>query len=89
MFAIESLALAGETYENSESVRKACAFLMSKQMEDGGWGESYKVRILSIVPDYIMNTNDHITQSCETEIYVHNLKSQVSFYLLSTSTQLY
>ncbi|GAA5907380.1 lanosterol synthase ERG7 [Sporobolomyces salmoneus] len=42
MFSIESLALAGETYENSEYVRKACGFLLSKQMEDGGWGESYK-----------------------------------------------
>lgn len=43
MFALESLALAGETYENSESVRKACQFLLGKQMADGGWGESYKV----------------------------------------------
>lgn len=47
MFAIESLALAGETYENSASVRLACEFLISKQMEDGGWGESYKVSPLS------------------------------------------
>ncbi|GAA6017322.1 hypothetical protein JCM11491_000630 [Sporobolomyces phaffii] len=42
MFSIESLALAGETYENSEHSRKACQFLLAKQMEDGGWGESYK-----------------------------------------------
>lgn len=41
MFALESLAIAGETYENSESVRRACSFLLSKQMEDGGWGETY------------------------------------------------
>ena len=27
---------------SSESIRKACEFLLSKQMEDGGWGESYK-----------------------------------------------
>ncbi|CED82918.1 Lanosterol synthase [Phaffia rhodozyma] len=40
-FALESLALAGETFENSESVRRACSFLLSKQMEDGGWGETY------------------------------------------------
>ncbi|BGP17836.1 hypothetical protein JCM10213_008364 [Rhodosporidiobolus nylandii] len=57
MFSIESLALAGETYESSPNVRRACEFLLSKQMEDGGWGESYK--------------------SCETEHYVHNVKSQV------------
>ncbi|KAI5478948.1 lanosterol synthase [Pseudohyphozyma bogoriensis] len=42
MFAVESLSLAGETYENSESVKKACDFLLSKQMDDGGWGESFK-----------------------------------------------
>lgn len=42
-FALESLALAGETHANSDSVRRACAFLLSKQMEDGGWGETYMV----------------------------------------------
>ncbi|KZT53408.1 lanosterol synthase [Calocera cornea HHB12733] len=42
MFALESLSLAGETYGNSASVRKACDFLVRKQMADGGWGESYK-----------------------------------------------
>lgn len=43
MFALESLALAGESHQNSESVRRACDFLVSKQMEDGGWGETYMV----------------------------------------------
>lgn len=42
MFAIESLSLAGEHHANSASVRLACAFLLSKQEPDGGWGESYK-----------------------------------------------
>ncbi|KAJ8509454.1 hypothetical protein ONZ45_g8374 [Pleurotus djamor] len=42
MFAMESLALVGETYGTSESVRRACKFLMDRQMDDGGWGESYK-----------------------------------------------
>ncbi|PGH07301.1 lanosterol synthase [Blastomyces parvus] len=41
MFSLESLALAGETYENSPRVRRGCEFLVDKQMEDGGWGESY------------------------------------------------
>ncbi|WVQ83002.1 hypothetical protein IAT38_005140 [Cryptococcus sp. DSM 104549] len=41
MFALESLSIAGETYANSERVRRACTFLLSKQMEDGGWGETY------------------------------------------------
>ncbi|KAI0044521.1 terpene synthase [Auriscalpium vulgare] len=42
MFALESLALVGETYTTSESARRACEFLLSKQRDDGGWGESYK-----------------------------------------------
>lgn len=41
-FAVESLTTFGHTYQNSETVRKACDFLVTKQMEDGGWGESYK-----------------------------------------------
>lgn len=43
MFALESLAIAGETCANSERVRRACDFLLSKQMDDGGWGETYMV----------------------------------------------
>lgn len=43
MFALESLALAGETCANSERVRRGCAFLLKHQdAQDGGWGESYK-----------------------------------------------
>ena len=42
MFALESLASVGETYENSERVRRACQFLIDRQMGDGGWGESYR-----------------------------------------------
>jgi hypothetical protein len=43
MFALESLSLAGESHSNSSSVRRACEFLTSKQMDDGGWGETYMV----------------------------------------------
>jgi lanosterol synthase len=42
MFALESLASVGETYSNSERVRRACRFLLDRQMDDGGWGESYE-----------------------------------------------
>jgi len=42
MFAMESLACAGETYANSERVRRGCHFFLDHQMEDGGWSESYK-----------------------------------------------
>ena len=44
-FALESLSLVGETYENSKYARRACDFLVGKQRADGGWGESYKVRV--------------------------------------------
>ncbi len=41
-FGLEALACVNETYPNSEAVKKACEFLVSKQRADGGWGESYK-----------------------------------------------
>ncbi|XBW36026.1 hypothetical protein QEN19_001601 [Hanseniaspora menglaensis] len=42
MFALEALHTDGETYENSDVVKKGCDFLVSKQREDGGWSESMK-----------------------------------------------
>lgn len=42
MFALESLATQGETYNNSERVKRACQFFLDRQNVDGGWGESYK-----------------------------------------------
>ncbi|KAK3374224.1 terpenoid cyclases/protein prenyltransferase alpha-alpha toroid [Lasiosphaeria ovina] len=42
MFALESLASIGETYETSEYSKRGCDFLLSKQREDGGWSEHYK-----------------------------------------------
>ncbi|KAF1967466.1 terpene synthase [Bimuria novae-zelandiae CBS 107.79] len=42
MFAMESLACGGETYANSERVRRGCQFFLDHQMEDGGWGETYR-----------------------------------------------
>ncbi|KAI5670913.1 hypothetical protein M9H77_11277 [Catharanthus roseus] len=40
-FALGALKACGKTYSNSIIVRKACQFLLSHQLEDGGWGESY------------------------------------------------
>jgi lanosterol synthase len=45
MFALESLASIGETYDNSINAKKGCDFLLSKQRSDGGWSESYKVSL--------------------------------------------
>lgn len=42
MFALASLASVGEYYENSDSAKRGCDFLIQHQKEDGGWGESYK-----------------------------------------------
>jgi lanosterol synthase len=42
MFALESLATQGETYKNSDRVRRACDFFIDRVNADGGWGESYK-----------------------------------------------
>nr|QEV81990.1 oxidosqualene cyclase [Scutellaria barbata] len=40
-FGIRGLIKGGKTYKNSLHVRKACEFLLSKQLSSGGWGESY------------------------------------------------
>ncbi|CCK68892.1 lanosterol synthase ERG7 KNAG_0B04580 [Huiozyma naganishii CBS 8797] len=42
MFALEALHSVEENYANSAIVRKGCDFLVSKQLIDGGWGESMK-----------------------------------------------
>lgn len=41
-FAVRGLAAVGMNYANSKIVRKACDLLLSKQLESGGWGESYR-----------------------------------------------
>nr|GMD09735.1 dammarenediol II synthase-like [Ipomoea batatas] len=38
-FALLGLAAAGRSYENSEAIRKAAHFFLSKQNHEGGWGE--------------------------------------------------
>uniref|UniRef100_N1QUC3 Cycloartenol synthase n=1 Tax=Aegilops tauschii TaxID=37682 RepID=N1QUC3_AEGTA len=41
-YGVRGLVAAGRTYENSQSIRKACEFLLSKEiLPSGGWGESY------------------------------------------------
>ncbi|GMM54055.1 lanosterol synthase [Maudiozyma humilis] len=60
MFAIEALHSVGETYFNSEYVKKGCDFLASKQMEDGGWGESMKS---SELHDYVCSDKSLVVQT--------------------------
>ncbi|GLT97442.1 hypothetical protein SLE2022_150070 [Rubroshorea leprosula] len=40
-FGVKGLVAAGKNFENCSSIRKACNFLLSKQLVSGGWGESY------------------------------------------------
>ncbi|KAL6013085.1 CRISPR-associated protein 1 [Asimina triloba] len=40
-FGVKALVAVGKTYQSSSSIRKACDFLLSKQLPSGGWGESY------------------------------------------------
>ncbi|PIA37711.1 hypothetical protein AQUCO_03000334v1 [Aquilegia coerulea] len=40
-FGIKGLVAAGETFRSSSSIRKACEFLLSKELAPGGWGESH------------------------------------------------
>ena len=42
MFALESLASVGETYHKSARVKRAVKFFLDRQMDDGGWGETYR-----------------------------------------------
>ncbi|CAM8906474.1 unnamed protein product [Rhodiola kirilowii] len=41
-FALRGLAAGGQTCKNSATVRKGVEFLLSKQLENGGWGESLR-----------------------------------------------
>ncbi|KAF9245283.1 terpenoid cyclases/protein prenyltransferase alpha-alpha toroid [Melanogaster broomeanus] len=60
-FALESLSLAGENYTNSPAVRRACEFLLGKQRQDGGWGESYKSCELCAWTEH---ENTQVVQTC-------------------------
>ncbi|KAL6600584.1 hypothetical protein ACP70R_045384 [Stipagrostis hirtigluma subsp. patula] len=40
-FGVKGLIAAGRTFKNSSAIRKACDFLLSKELPSGGWGESY------------------------------------------------
>ena len=61
LFACESLASMGEVCSNSERQRKACKFLVSKQRDDGGWGESYKSCELS---EWVDHEETQVVQTC-------------------------
>nr|GMD06489.1 dammarenediol II synthase-like [Ipomoea batatas] len=41
-FALLGLAAAGKNYQNCEAIRKAAHFYLSKQNQEGGWGECFE-----------------------------------------------
>ncbi|TKW03501.1 hypothetical protein SEVIR_7G028805v4 [Setaria viridis] len=55
-FAIKGLVAAGRTYHNSLSIRKACNFLLSKQLITGGWGENY---LSCQIEEYVCSGSPH------------------------------
>ncbi|KAJ8450295.1 hypothetical protein Cgig2_004752 [Carnegiea gigantea] len=54
-FGVKGLIAAGKSYDTCPSIRKACDFLLSKQLDCGGWGESY----LSCVNKVYTNLEDN------------------------------
>uniref|UniRef100_A0A3B6I6U9 Squalene cyclase C-terminal domain-containing protein n=1 Tax=Triticum aestivum TaxID=4565 RepID=A0A3B6I6U9_WHEAT len=56
LFAVKGLIAAGSTYDNSSFIRKACNFLLSKQLSTGGWGETY---LSSETKSYVDATSPH------------------------------
>jgi len=40
-FGVKGLVDTGKNFNNCSSIRKACDFLLSKQLPSGGWGENY------------------------------------------------
>ncbi|CAG8131311.1 unnamed protein product [Penicillium olsonii] len=60
LFALESLASVGETYETSADSKRGCDFLIEKQQEDGGWGESY---LSSATHQYVQHEKSQVCQT--------------------------
>jgi len=75
MFALESLWSIGETYANSTHSKRGCDFLISKQRDDGGWSESYRVRYRHHhlpVTHYVCSIANLCEQSCERMVYTEH-----------------
>ncbi|ODO05233.1 lanosterol synthase [Cryptococcus wingfieldii CBS 7118] len=60
MFALESLSIAGENWANSDRVKRACDFLVARQMEDGGWGETY---MSCVTGEYTQHERSQVVQT--------------------------
>ena len=59
-FALEALETVQETYQTSADVRRACEWLVSKQKDDGGWGEHYSSCELR---EYVQHENSQVVNT--------------------------
>ncbi|KAI8812728.1 terpenoid cyclases/protein prenyltransferase alpha-alpha toroid [Cladochytrium replicatum] len=78
MFALESLASVGEFYQNSESVRKACDFLVGRQNADGGWGESYQA---SEIQHWVYHRESQVVNTAWAVITLTAAKYPIQSYI--------
>ncbi|EFA81207.1 cycloartenol synthase [Heterostelium album PN500] len=58
-FGVEGLVASGEPL-NSPHLVKACKFLISKQREDGGWGESFRS---NVTKNYVQHEQSQIVNT--------------------------
>ncbi|KAF4087142.1 hypothetical protein AMELA_G00092240 [Ameiurus melas] len=63
-FGLEAFACMGHIFQDGlvcTEVRRACEFLLSKQMEDGGWGEDFESCEQRC---YVQSKNSQIHNTC-------------------------
>lgn len=60
MFALEALYEVKKSYQNCDTVRKGCDFLVKYQLPDGGWGETMKA---SEIHTYISSKESLVVQT--------------------------
>lgn len=77
-FGLEALGYLGD--KTCESARKGAAFLLSKQREDGGWGEDFKARTRTLLPEAysVLTAFLPCLQSCSTKEWVDSRESQAA-----------
>ncbi|KAG6625556.1 hypothetical protein CIPAW_16G105300 [Carya illinoinensis] len=64
-FGVAGLVACGRNYKNCAALRKACDFLISKQLPNGGWGESY-LSCNNKVWTSIKGNREHVVQTAWT-----------------------
>uniref|UniRef100_A0A671KPQ2 Terpene cyclase/mutase family member n=1 Tax=Sinocyclocheilus anshuiensis TaxID=1608454 RepID=A0A671KPQ2_9TELE len=63
-FGLEAFACMGHTFQSGSvcvEVKRACEFMLSKQMEDGGWGEDFES---CEQRRYVQSKNSQIHNTC-------------------------